>query len=145
MSGGAGFFRETRARAVVPTQRGWAADSRHRSIDGGAANGSGVPTDDGVTTFMEAMNRDPRVADVYRLHLEIARILNAADMQERLGKLGLEGMQRLRSRVVAELTTTFASHYTDEVSLAGALALDAIAVYARQATGQKFLIRPSLP
>jgi NADPH:quinone reductase len=61
-----------------------------------------------------------------------------------LGKLGLAGMMRLRERVVAELTTTFASHYTDEVSLAGALNLDAIKTYARQATGQKFLIRPSL-
>jgi len=60
-----------------------------------------------------------------------------------LGKLGLEGMLRLRARVVAELTTTFASHYTDEASLAGALDLDAIRTYARQATGQKFLIRPS--
>ena len=61
-----------------------------------------------------------------------------------LGKIGLEGLVRLRNRVVAELTTTFASHYTDEVSLAGALSLDAIKSYARQATGQKFLIRPSL-
>lgn len=61
-----------------------------------------------------------------------------------LGKLGLEGMLRLRARVVAELTTTFASHYTDEASLSGALDLDAIRTYARQATGQKFLIRPSL-
>lgn len=60
-----------------------------------------------------------------------------------LGKLGLEGMTRLRDRVVAELTTTFASHYTDEVSLAGALSLDAIREYSRQATGQKFLIRPA--
>jgi NADPH:quinone reductase len=61
-----------------------------------------------------------------------------------LGKIGLDGLQRLRDRVVAELTTTFASHYTDEVSLAGALSLDAIKTYARQATGQKFLIRPTL-
>jgi NADPH2:quinone reductase len=61
-----------------------------------------------------------------------------------LGKLGLEGMLRLRQRVADELTTTFASHYTDEVSLAGALALDAIRTYAKQATGQKFLIRPQL-
>ena len=60
-----------------------------------------------------------------------------------LGKIGLDGLVRLRNRVVAELTTTFASHYTDEVSLAGALSLDAIKTYARQATGQKFLIRPS--
>ena len=42
-------------------------------IDSGATNGDGVPTDDGVTTFMEAMNRDPRIADVYRIHLEIAK------------------------------------------------------------------------
>lgn len=59
-----------------------------------------------------------------------------------LGKIGLEAMMRLRKRVVAELTTTFASHYSDEVSLAGALDPAAIASYARQATGQKWLIRP---
>ena len=61
-----------------------------------------------------------------------------------LGKLGVEGMLRLRTRVVAELETTFTSRYTDEVSLAGALGLEAITAYARQATGQKFLIRPTL-
>jgi NADPH2:quinone reductase len=60
-----------------------------------------------------------------------------------LQRLGLEGLARLRSRVVAELTTTFASHYTDEVSLPGALHLDALRTYARQATGLKFLIRPT--
>lgn len=59
-----------------------------------------------------------------------------------LGKLGAEGMSRLRQRVIDELTTTFASHYTDEVSLSGALDLEAITTYARQATGQKFLICP---
>ncbi|MGB8861147.1 MAG: zinc-binding dehydrogenase [Ilumatobacteraceae bacterium] len=59
-----------------------------------------------------------------------------------LGKLGLEGMLRLRQRVADELTTTFASHYTDEVSLAGVLDLAAIRTFAKQATGQKFLIRP---
>ena len=54
-----------------------------------------------------------------------------------------EGAARLRQRVRDELTTTFASHYTDEVSLAGALSLEAIRTYARQATGQKYLIRPN--
>lgn len=62
-----------------------------------------------------------------------------------LQQLGVPGMLRLRQRVVDELTTTFASHYTDEVSLAGALSIDAIRTYAKQATGQKFLIRPSRP
>jgi NADPH:quinone reductase-like Zn-dependent oxidoreductase len=60
-----------------------------------------------------------------------------------LQRIGFEGMTRLRDQVAAGLTTTFASSYTDEVSLAGALALDAITAYSRQATGQKYLIIPS--
>ena len=61
-----------------------------------------------------------------------------------LQKVGPEGMARLRARVVAELKTTFASHYTQTVSLAGALRPEAVAAYARRATGEKFLINPSL-
>jgi hypothetical protein len=38
--------------------------------------------------------------------------------------------------------TTFASHYTKEVSLAEALTSEAISVYAKQATGEKVLITP---
>ena len=61
-----------------------------------------------------------------------------------LGKIGLEGIIRLRERVAAGLTTTFASNYTAQVSLSGALRLDNIAAYAQQATGTKYLIRPDL-
>ena len=61
-----------------------------------------------------------------------------------LQKIGPESMQRLLGRVAAELTTTFASSYTDRVSLAGALQLEALTAYARQATGSKYLIIPSL-
>jgi NADPH:quinone reductase-like Zn-dependent oxidoreductase len=53
-----------------------------------------------------------------------------------LGRIGLDGLARLRQRVADEIATTFASHYTDEVSLAGALDLDTMRVYARQGTGQ---------
>jgi hypothetical protein len=60
-----------------------------------------------------------------------------------LQKAGAEKVAALRRRVAAELTTTFASSFTDEVTLAGALQLDAIAVYARQATGKKYLINPN--
>jgi len=59
-----------------------------------------------------------------------------------LQKIGSEAAQQLRLRVVAELKTTFASHYSREVSLAEALHLDAIAVYGRRATGEKYLINP---
>ena len=57
-------------------------------------------------------------------------------------KIGSEAAQQLRDRVAAEVKTTFASHYTREVSLAEALQLDAISVYGKQATGEKYLINP---
>jgi NADPH:quinone reductase len=58
-------------------------------------------------------------------------------------KIGPEVAKRLRDRVAAELTTTFASHYTAEVSLTEALSPDVIAVYSRLATGEKYLIVPN--
>ncbi len=58
-------------------------------------------------------------------------------------KVGGEGMAKLRARVASELETTFASHYTQRVSLAGALDLDAIRAYQRKATGEKYLIEPN--
>jgi len=60
-----------------------------------------------------------------------------------LQKVAPETFSRLRERVAAELKTTFASSYTKEVSLAEALQLDAISIYGKQATGEKFLINPN--
>jgi len=60
-----------------------------------------------------------------------------------LQKIGPAAGQALRERVAREIKTTFASHYTQEVSLAEALSLDAIGVYGKQATGEKYLIRPN--
>jgi NADPH:quinone reductase len=60
-----------------------------------------------------------------------------------LQRIGSENTNRLRRRVAANLKTTFASNYTDEVSLSGALQPDAIATYAQQATGSKYLITPN--
>jgi NADPH-dependent curcumin reductase CurA len=55
---------------------------------------------------------------------------------------GAETFGRLRARVAAELTTTFASSYTREVSLAGMLKPDAFNEYVKRATGEKFLVTP---
>ena len=60
-----------------------------------------------------------------------------------LQKIGFEAAQKLRERVAAEIKTTFASTYTKEVSLAGALQLEEIAAYGKQATGEKYLINPN--
>ncbi len=60
-----------------------------------------------------------------------------------LQKIGPVDAARLRERVAAELKTTFASHYTREISLQEALQPDVVAAYNRRATGEKFLINPS--
>ncbi|MCG8405722.1 MAG: zinc-binding dehydrogenase, partial [Phycisphaerales bacterium] len=60
-----------------------------------------------------------------------------------MARVGMDVMGKLRARVAAELKTTFASHYTKEVSLAEALTLDAIKVYGKQATGEKYLVNPA--
>ncbi len=61
-----------------------------------------------------------------------------------LGTLAPADLARLQGRVAGELTTTFASRYTDEISLAQALDLDTMHRYARQATGEKFLLTPQV-
>jgi NADPH2:quinone reductase len=60
-----------------------------------------------------------------------------------LQKIGSRDTQRLRERVAAELTTTFATHYTAEISLLEALAPAVIAAYNKRATGEKYLITPN--
>ncbi|PZA12041.1 NADH oxidase [Rhodopseudomonas palustris] len=60
-----------------------------------------------------------------------------------LQKIGAADAAKLRARVAAEIKTTFASHYTRTVSLKEVLSLDAIAVYNKRATGEKFLIDPT--
>ncbi|AIY48034.1 zinc-binding dehydrogenase [Mycolicibacterium fortuitum] len=59
-----------------------------------------------------------------------------------LAGAGPETIARLRARVAAELTTTFASTYTQEVSLAGMLQPEAFNSYLQKATGEKYLVTP---
>lgn len=59
-----------------------------------------------------------------------------------LTKAGGEVASRLRTRVAKELKTTFVSHYTDEISLSGALRSDTVTRYLEKKTGQKFLVCP---
>jgi NADPH2:quinone reductase len=60
-----------------------------------------------------------------------------------LQKIGPGAGRKLRERVARELKTTFASHYTKELSLADALQPASIAAYGKQTTGEKYLIRPN--
>ncbi len=53
-----------------------------------------------------------------------------------------EVIARIRSRVAAELTTTFASEYSHQISLEQALELKTIMAYDAKQTGEKYLIVP---
>ena len=59
-----------------------------------------------------------------------------------LQKAGRDVAARLRQRVLDELTTTFASHYTRTIGLAEALVPGVLRAYERKATGEKYLIDP---
>ena len=59
-----------------------------------------------------------------------------------LARVGQEVATRLRTRVATEMKTTFASHYTNEISLAEALDADIVAQYNTKSTGKKFLVCP---
>jgi len=60
-----------------------------------------------------------------------------------LMKIGPAAGQKLRQRVADELKTTFASHYTAEISLTEVLDPKIMAAYNKRATGEKYLINPS--
>lgn len=59
-----------------------------------------------------------------------------------LQKAGPEVAARMRKRVADELTTTFKSHYSHEISLTEALDPKVLAAYNAKRTGDKYLIRP---
>jgi NADPH2:quinone reductase len=59
-----------------------------------------------------------------------------------IGRIGMERFAEMRQRVVREIKTTFASHYTQEISLEEMLQPDNIKAYAKQGTGAKYLVNP---
>ena len=59
-----------------------------------------------------------------------------------IGRIGMERYGEMRARVAREINTTFASHYTQEISLAEMLQPEIIRGYAKQATGEKYLVNP---
>jgi NADPH2:quinone reductase len=60
-----------------------------------------------------------------------------------LQKAGPAVAEAMKQRVARELTTTFASRYAGELSLAGMLQPEAIALYGQRATGMKYLVNPN--
>ena len=59
-----------------------------------------------------------------------------------IGRIGMERFGQMRARVAKEINTTFASHYTQEISFEEMLQPEVIKAFAKQATGEKFLVVP---
>ena len=98
----------------------------------------------GSTTFKQAyiygaLNRGPITLN---RNFGFAWGVNGFLLFNALAKLGTETVMSMRKRVTEEITTTFASSYTHEVTLQEALQLQSIAAYGKQATGEKYLITP---
>ena len=60
-----------------------------------------------------------------------------------IGRVGPERFEELKQKVADEIKTTFASHYTKEISLEEVLQPENINVYSKQATGEKYLVNPN--
>jgi len=103
------------------------------------------PKDDEVLVRIEASPINP--SDLGLLfgaaHPSTMRASGSPDRPVVTASVPEKSMRAMAARVAAEIKTTFASHYTREVSLAEALTLEAIAVYGKQATGEKFLLNPN--
>ncbi|MBW8753023.1 MAG: zinc-binding dehydrogenase [Sphingomonadales bacterium] len=65
-------------------------------------------------------------------------------LPQTIAKVGPARAGEMQARVLAGLKTTFASRFTREISLAEALTGETMLAYARMATGEKFLINPTL-
>jgi hypothetical protein len=60
-----------------------------------------------------------------------------------LKRVGMEKAGQLQKRVADEITTTFASNFTRELSFEEAMAPEIIAQYVAKKTGEKYLINPT--
>mgnify|MGYP001161092018 FL=1 len=61
-----------------------------------------------------------------------------------IGRVGPEKFSELRKKVADEIHTTFESKYSNIISLEEALSSESILSYTKQATGEKYLIKPNL-
>ena len=59
-----------------------------------------------------------------------------------IGRIGMERFGQMRARVASEIKTTFASHYTQDISFEEMLNPEIIKAYAKQGTGAKYLVNP---
>jgi len=117
-----------------------------QAIEQAASRAGGEYSRYGSNTFKQlyiygALDLSPAVLN--RLAFGFAWSVGGFLVMPFLMKAPPERVAAMRQRVVDELTTTFASHYSATISLAEALNPDVLKAYDRKATGEKYLIDPS--
>jgi hypothetical protein len=65
-------------------------------------------------------------------------------MMNHLAKLDAATIAAMKARVVRQIDTNFASHFTGQVSLDALLDVATLQAMARRSTGQKYLVNPAL-
>ena len=65
-------------------------------------------------------------------------------MPATMARVGPQRAVELQARVVRGIASTFRSHFSDEISLQQALDPEIMQAYSRMASGQKYLINPTL-
>jgi NADPH2:quinone reductase len=148
-------FREELSAAIAATEAyvcfdaiggGSVQDDILFAMESAATNGQGTIGPYGSDTFKQiyvygGLNPEPTVLKRnYGFTWAVSGWLTSFLLR----KIGAEKVSAMRSRVAAEIDTTFASFFHDEVSLAGALQAENIARFSKQSTGTKFLINPSM-
>ncbi len=98
----------------------------------------GSPTHKQVYIY-GVLDPSPRVLDG---HFGMAWGLGGWLMTWFYDRIGPVDAAVLRARAAAEMTTTFASHFSAETGLAEMLSLETIRGYTRRATGTKYLVLP---
>lgn len=87
---------------------------------------------------------DTSPTEVHHMDYGVLWALEGFLMPAILEKVGPERSAELRKRVLDNVKTTFKSDYVRHISLAEVLDRDVMIGYHRQATGEKYLINPTL-
>lgn len=118
-----------------------------RAMERGAVNRMTEYSRYGSSTFKQlyvygALDTSPMVLDrlAFGFQWSVSGWLLTPFMQ----KVGSGTVSRMRKRVFDDLTTTFATRYTRTIGLAEALDPETLLAYERKATGEKFLIDPTI-
>lgn len=118
-----------------------------RAMERGAVNRMTEYSRYGSSTFKQlyvygALDTSPMVLDrlAFGFQWSVSGWLLTPFMQ----KARPDTVSRMRKRVFDDLTTTFATRYTRTIGLAEALEPEILRAYERKATGEKFLIDPTL-